>query len=77
MPMASTRPNSDRLFSEKPSAAMTANVPTSDTGTAIIGMIVARQFCRKTSTTMKTRTIASISVWKTSLIDSSMNTVVS
>ena len=39
---------------------MTANVPTSETGTAIMGMIVARQFCRKTSTTMNTRTIASI-----------------
>ena len=47
---------------------MTANVPISDTGTAIIGMSVARQFCRKTSTTMKTRTIASNSVWKT-LVD--------
>ena len=63
MPIASTSPNSDRLFSEKPSSAMTANVPISDTGTAIIGMIVARQFCRNTSTTMKTRTNASISVW--------------
>ena len=56
---------------------MTANVPTMDTGTAIIGMSVARQFCRKTSTTMTTRTIASSSVWKTSWIDSSMNGVVS
>ena len=63
MPMASTRPNSDRLFSEKPSSAMTAKVPISDTGTATMGMMVARQFCRKTSTTMKTRTNASNSVW--------------
>ena len=37
MPIASTRPNSDRLLSEKPSIAMTANVPISDTGTATIG----------------------------------------
>ena len=63
MPIASTSPNSDRLFSENPSIAMTANVPISDTGTAIMGMIVARQFCRNTSTTMNTRTNASISVW--------------
>ena len=54
MPMASTRPNSDRLFSENPSSAMNANVPISETGTATSGMIVARQFWRKTSTTRKT-----------------------
>ena len=62
MPMASTRPNSDRLFSEKPSSAMTAKVPISDTGTSIIGSSVARQSCRNTSTTTKTRTNASKSV---------------
>ena len=62
MPIASTSPNSDRLLSEKPSTAITANVPISDTGTAIIGMIVARQSCRKTSTTMNTRMNASNSV---------------
>ena len=62
MPIASTSPNSERLLSEKPSIAMTANVPTSETGTATIGMIVALQFCRNTSTTMNTRMKASISV---------------
>ena len=62
MPMASTRPNSDRLLSEKPSSAITANVPISETGTSIIGSSVARQSCRKTSTTMKTRMNASKSV---------------
>ena len=77
MPMASTRPNSDRLFSEKPRAGMTANVPISDTGTAISGMIEARQFCRNTSTTMTTSRIASNSVWTTSRIDSRTKTVVS
>ncbi len=55
MPIASTRPNSERLLSEKPSAAMTAKVPMMATGTAISGMIAARQFCRKTSTTRATR----------------------
>src|ERR1700759_523127 len=62
MPIASTNPNNDRLLSEKPKSAITANVPTSDTGTATIGIIVARQFCKNTSTTMNTSTNASISV---------------
>ena len=39
MPMASTRPNSVRLFSEKPNAAITAKVPMSETGIATSGMI--------------------------------------
>ncbi len=51
----------------------TANVPMIATGTAISGMIAARQSCRNTSTTMATRMTASRSVLKTSLIDSSMN----
>ena len=59
MPTASTRPNSVRLLIEKPSAAITAKVPTSDTGIAMIGMIAGRQPCRNTSTTMTTSTIAS------------------
>ena len=61
----------------KPSAAMTAKVPTMATGTAISGISAARQFCRNTSTTMATRMTASRSVLKTSLIDSRMNGVVS
>ena len=77
MPIASTSPNKDRLFSENPNKAMTANVPINDTGTAIIGMIVARQSWRKTSTTINTRMKASISVLKTSWIDSFTKTVVS
>ena len=58
-------------------AAMTANVPTTATGTATSGMIAERQFCRNSSTTTATRMIASRSVLKTSLIDSLMNGVVS
>ena len=77
MPMASTRPNSERLLRLKPSAAMTAKVPMMATGTAISGIKVARQFCRKTSTTMATSTIASRRVLKTSMIDSWMKGVVS
>ena len=59
IPIASTSPNSERLFSEKPINAMTANVPINDTGTSIIGMSVARQSWRKINTTMKTRMKAS------------------
>ena len=77
IPIASTSPNSDRLFSEKPNAAITANVPTIATGTAISGITAARQFCRKTITTMATRITASRSVEKTSFTDSRMNGVVS
>ena len=39
---------------ETRTTAITANVPISDTGTASIGMSVARQVCRNTSTTMTT-----------------------
>ena len=59
MPIASTRPNSERLLSEKPSAAMTAKVPISETGIATIGMIAVRQDCRNTIMTITTSRIAS------------------
>ena len=59
MPMASTSPNSEMLLRLKPTAAITANVPTMATGTAIIGISTERQFCRNTSTTSPTRTTAS------------------
>ena len=59
MPIASTRPNSDRLFSEKPNAAITAKVPIRDTGIARIGITAARQVCRNTMTTSTTRATAS------------------
>ena len=51
--------------------ASTPKVPSSTTGTAIVGMIVARMFCRKTNITRKTSPIASNSVLTTSWIDSS------
>ena len=52
-------------------------MPTSDTGTAIIGMSVARQFCRKRKTTSVTRIIASTSVLMISLMPSVTGGVVS
>ena len=51
-PIASTRPKSDSVLIEKPSSGKSANVPTSETGTASSGISVARQPCRKTNTTM-------------------------
>ena len=77
MPMASTRPNKERLFSEKPSHCITASVPMSDTGTASSGMIDARQLCRKMMTTNTTSRIASIKVFSTDLIEARTNFVVS
>ena len=59
MPIASTRPNSDSMLSEKPNAAIAANVPMSEIGIASSGMKLARQVCRNTSTTITTRTTAS------------------
>jgi hypothetical protein len=70
MPMASTSPNSVRLFRLKPIAAMAANVPMMATGTATSGIRAERQFCRNTSTTRATRMMASRRVLTTSWIDS-------
>ena len=69
MPTASTSANSDSELIEKPSASWTAKVPTSATGMAMIGMIAARQVCRKTMTTRTTRRIASIRVSCTASTD--------
>ena len=76
MPMARTRPNSVRLLSEKPKAAMTKNVPISDTGMATTGMIAARQVCRNRMMTSTTSTTASNNVLITSSTDCWTNSVV-
>ena len=62
---------------EKPKMLMTANVPNTTTGTANVGIIVARQFCKNRNITIKTKMIASIKVLTTLLIESSINGVVS
>ncbi|MNN26637.1 hypothetical protein D3C81_1401480 [compost metagenome] len=59
IPIANTRPNSDKALSEKPNRCITAKVPISDTGTATSGMIEARQVCRNRITTSTTRISAS------------------
>ncbi len=62
IPMASVIANNVRVLIEKFRTQRPAIVPISDTGTASIGMSVARQLCRKTNTTMSTRSPASKSV---------------
>ena len=77
MPMASTRPSSESTLIEKPSSGKKMNAPTSDTGTVINGISVARQFCRKMKTTMITSATASKSVCTISLMPSETGSVVS
>ena len=47
---------------ENPNTCMTANVPITETGTAISGMIDARHVCKKRITTRTTSAIASSNV---------------
>ncbi len=77
MPMASTRPNIDRVLTEKPRSGKKMKVPSSDTGTVTSGMMVARGFCRKTKTTSVTRMKASMKVWTIDSIEASTAGVVS
>ena len=68
-PMASTIANMVSVLIEYPNAASTPNVPISTTGTAMVGISVARQFCRNRYITTTTSAMASIRVITTSLID--------
>ena len=77
MPIASTSPNNVSVLIENPSRYSTANVPTIETGTAISGMIDARQVCRNRITTSTTSSVASSSVVTTALIESRTKMVVS
>ena len=77
MPIANTSPNRLSALIEKPNRCITPNVPITDTGTAISGMIDARHVCRNSTTTMTTSTTASSSVWITASIDARTNCVVS
>ena len=77
MPMASTRPNIERVFTEKPRIGKKMKVPMRDTGTVSRGMMVARRFCRKMNTTRVTRMIASTKVWTIDSIEASTAGVVS
>ena len=76
-PMASTRPNIVSVLIEKPATAITPKVSSSTTGTAIVGISVARKFCRNRYITKKTSTTASTSVLTTSWMETSTKGVVS
>src|SRR6185295_12873989 len=60
---------SDRLLSEKPSRYITANVPTIDSGTDKLGMMVAGTLRRNKNITKTTSTTASSSSNSTSATD--------
>jgi hypothetical protein len=75
--MASTMPNMVSVLMENPATARTPNVPSNTTGTAIVGINVARKFCRNRYMTRKTRTIASNRVLTTSWMEIRTNGVVS
>ncbi len=76
-PMASTSANSDSVLMEKPRKGNRTNGPTSDTGTAIRGIRVARQFWRNRNTTRITSAIASRIVVAISRMPSVIGAVVS
>ena len=76
-PMARTSANRERVLMEKPRKGKNAKVPTSETGTAMSGMSVARQFWRKRKTTRITRKVASAMVVRISLMPSVIGSVVS
>ena len=76
-PNGQTTANSVSRLIENPIAAIAANAPMIVTGTVVAGTSVARQSCRNTTITIKTRIPASNSVRYTSDTDSFTNVVVS
>src|ERR1041385_7210193 len=65
----------DKLSRLYPSRYITPNVPTSDSGTAILGMIVARTVRKNTNTTMITSAMEISSVRSISLTEALTETV--
>ena len=68
-PMASTAANSVSVLTEKPNAHSDATVPSSTTGTARVGINVARQLCKNRYITSTTSSTASPTVFHTSTIE--------
>ncbi len=77
IPMTRVIAKSVSVLSEKLKTQRPAIVPIKETGTDIIGMSVARQFCRNKKMTIKTRRPASKSVFNTSRKEAFTKTVVS
>src|SRR5215831_19662765 len=74
-PVEIVRAINDKLSRLNPATYMTPNVPISDTGTATLGIKVARTLRRKRNTTSMTRMTAIIRVISTSRTDALMVTV--
>ena len=74
-PVAIVSAISVRLLMEKPARYITPNVPTSDSGTATLGMIVAGTLRRNTKITITTSATASSSSNCTSRTEARMVTV--
>ncbi len=76
-PMASTMANMVSMLMEKPKSPRTPKVPRSTTGTAMVGIRVARMFPMNRYMTRNTSPIASKSVLTTSLMATRTKGVVS
>ncbi|MCY1185851.1 hypothetical protein D9M73_266670 [compost metagenome] len=76
-PMARIMANMVRVLMLKPKAARMPKVPSSTTGTARVGISVARKFCRNRYITRNTRAMASNRVITTPMIDAEITGVVS
>ena len=76
-PMARTIANIVSMLMENPKARMTAKVPSKTTGTAMVGMRVARMFPRNSHMMMNTSRTASNRVFTTSWMETSIKGVVS
>ncbi len=62
---------------EKPNSHNPRQAPASAMGTTMVGMIVARQLCRKVNITMNTSSMATARVITTSLIEALIKGVLS
>ena len=76
-PMASTMANMVSMLMENPKSPSMAKVPRITTGTAMVGISVARMLPRKSHMTRKTSRIASKSVFTTSSMATLIKGVVS
>ena len=71
-PVEMVRAIKERLFRLNPKRYMTPKVPTSERGTATLGIVVAERLRRKRKMTSTTRTTASMSSNCTSLTEARM-----
>ena len=67
--MAKTKPNIVKVLIEKPKIDMMPKVPSNTTGMAMVGISVARKFCKNKYITKKTKMMASTNVLATFLIE--------